>query len=112
MSYYAVTREAGPAWTDGGITTQQAVSDHAAFMNALTDQGFILFGGPLAGTEHGRVRVLLIVSADSEAEIHRRLADDPWTPTQQLEITSIEPWNIFVGAQRLTSAHPGTGAAA
>jgi uncharacterized protein YciI len=112
MSYYAVIREAGPAWTGGGITAQQAVSDHTAFMNALTDQGFILFGGPLAGSEHGRVPVLLIVSADSEAEIHRRLADDPWTSTQQLQITSIEPWDIFVGAQRLTSAHAGTGAAA
>jgi uncharacterized protein YciI len=104
VSYYAVIREAGPAWTDGkGITEQPAVSDHATFMNALADQRFVLFGGPLAGTEHGRLRVLLIVNADSEAEIHRRLADDPWTPTQQLQITSIEPWNIFVGAQRLSS---------
>jgi uncharacterized protein YciI len=112
MSYYAVIREAGPAWTEGGITEQEAVSDHAAFMNALTDQRFVLFGGPLAGTEHGRVRVLLIVNADSEAEIQRRLADDPWTPTQQLQIRSIEPWNIFVGAQRLNFAHAGTGTGA
>jgi uncharacterized protein YciI len=106
MSYFAVIREAGPAWTDEkGIAGQPAISDHAAFMNALADQGFVLFGGPLAGTEHGRLRALLIVNADSEAEIHRRLADDPWTPTQQLQITSIEPWNIFLGAPRLTSAH-------
>jgi uncharacterized protein YciI len=113
MSYYAVVREAGPAWTDGkGITEQPAMSDHAAFMNALADHGFVLLGGPLAGTEHGRLRVLLIVNADSEAEIHRRLADDPWTATQQLQITSIEPWNILVGAQRLSSAHAATGAAA
>jgi uncharacterized protein YciI len=106
MSYFAVIREAGPAWTDGkGITEQPAVSDHTAFMNALADEGFVLFGGPLAGSEHGSLRVLLIVSAGSEAEIHRRLVDDPWTHTQQLQITSIEPWKIFVGAERLTSAH-------
>ena len=73
-------------------------------MNALADQGFVLFAGPLAGTEHGRVRVLLIVNADSEAEIHRRLADDPWAPTEQLRIVSIEPWKILVGAERLSSA--------
>ena len=105
MSYYAVIREAGPAWTDGkGITEQPSVSDHAAFMNALAEEAFVLFGGPLAGSEQGRVRVLLVVDTDSKAEIHRRLADDPWALTEQLRIVSIEPWKILVGAERLSSA--------
>jgi hypothetical protein len=56
--------------------------------------------------------VLPIVDADSEAEINRRLADDPRMPTEQLVTTSIEPWNILVGAERLSGAHAGTGAAA
>ena len=104
MSHFAVIREAGPAWSDGNaITEQPGVSDHTAFMNAVADEGFVLFGGPLAGSESGRLRVLLIVDADSEAEIRRRLADDPWTATQQLEITSIESWNVFAGADRLTA---------
>jgi uncharacterized protein YciI len=99
VSLFAVTRAAGPAWTEGqGITEQPAVSEHAAFMNALAEQEFVLFGGPLAGSEHGRVRVLLIVNAESEAEIHRRLADDPWVSTEQLRTVSIEPWKILVGA--------------
>jgi uncharacterized protein YciI len=103
MSLFAVTREAGPAWTDGkGIFEQPAVSEHSAFMSALADQAFVLFGGPLAGSEDGRVRVLLVVNADSEAEIHRRLADDPWAPTGQLNTVSIEPWKILVGAERLS----------
>ena len=105
MSYFTVIREAGPAWTDGkGITEQPAMSDHAAFMNTLADQGFVVFAGPLAGTEHGHIRALLIVNAGSEAEIQRRLADDPWASTRQLLTTSIEPWNVFVGAERLASA--------
>jgi uncharacterized protein YciI len=105
MSHYVVNREAGPGWTDGeGIATQPALGDHAAFMNALADEGFVLFGGPLAGSELGRVRALLIVSAGSEEEILGRLADDPWVPTGQIVTTSIEPWNIFVGAERLFSA--------
>ena len=110
MSHYAVIREAGPAWSDGGIAEQQATREHAAFMTALADVGFDLVGGPLAGTEHGRLRVLLIVTADSEAEIRGRLADDPWTATRHLQITSIEPWNVLVGAQRLSAAH-ATGVA-
>jgi uncharacterized protein YciI len=77
------------------------VNDHAAFMNDLADEGFVLFAGPLAGSEHDRIRVLLIAEAASEADIHRRLADDPWARQQRLVTTSVEPWNLFVGAERL-----------
>jgi uncharacterized protein YciI len=105
VSLFAITREAGSAWKAGGIFQQPLVTDHAAFMNALADQRFVLFGGPLAGTEQERVRVLLILDADSEAEIQRRLADDPWVATEQLRTVSIEPWKILVGAERLSFPH-------
>jgi uncharacterized protein YciI len=101
MSCHVVIREAGPGWTDGGIAAQPNVADHAAFMNGLADQGFVLFAGPLAGTESGRLRALLIVNADHGDEIRHRLAEDPWVHTDRLVITSIEPWNLLVGAERL-----------
>jgi uncharacterized protein YciI len=105
MSYFVVTREAGPGWTDGkGTFEQPAANDHATFMNALADQGSVLFAGPLSGSEAGRIRALLIVDAADEAEIERRLADDPWALTEHLVMVSIEPWNIFVGAERLAAA--------
>jgi uncharacterized protein YciI len=103
MSYFAVIRGAGPGWSDGGIAGQPAVNDHAGFMNALADEGFVVFAGPLAGTESGRLRALLIVDAETEDEIRRRLADDPWVHTDRLVITSIEPWNLIVGAERLST---------
>jgi uncharacterized protein YciI len=103
MSHYAVIREAGPGWIDGGIVAQPGMADHAAFMNALADKGFVVFAGPLAGTEDGRLRALLIVDADGEDEIRRRLADDPWTRTDRLAITSIARWNLIVGAERLSA---------
>jgi uncharacterized protein YciI len=103
VTLFAVSREAGPAWQPGGIFQQPSVTEHAAFMNTLVDECLVLFGGPLAGTEEGRVRVLLIFDADSEAAIHRRLADDPWAATGQLRTVSIEPWKILVGAERLSS---------
>ena len=60
MSLFAVNREAGPAWMDGtGAFDQPGAGDHAAFMNGLAEEGFILAAGPLAGTESGRIRVLL-----------------------------------------------------
>jgi uncharacterized protein YciI len=101
VSYFAVVREAGPAWRPGGIAGQSAVDEHTAFMSALAADRFVLFGGPLAGTESGRVRVLLLVDADSEAQVHERLADDPWVHQDQLVTASVEPWRIFVGEDRL-----------
>ena len=106
MSLFAITREAGPGWTDGkGAFEQPAVNDHAAFMNNLANQGVVLFAGPLAGSEQDRIRVLLIADADSATEIERRLDGDPWVLAQRLVTTSVEPWNLFVGAERL-SAQP------
>ena len=102
MSLFAVTREAGAGWTVGkGAFEQPALNDHAAFMNNLANEGFVLFAGPLAGSENDRIRVLLIADADSEADIHRRLADDPWERVQRLVTTNVEPWNLLVGAERL-----------
>ena len=102
MSLFAVTREAGPNWTNGrGAFEQPAANDHAAFMNNLADEGFVLIAGPLAGSERDRIRVLLVAEAASEPDIHRRLADDPWARTQLLVTTSVEPWNLLVGADRL-----------
>jgi uncharacterized protein YciI len=104
MSYFVVIRDAGPAWTDGkGAFEQPDVEAHAAFMNALADEGTVLFAGPLAGSEHGRIRVLLIVDTDDETAIHDRLAPDPWAQAQRLVTTSVEPWNLFVGADRLSA---------
>ena len=104
MSIYSVIREAGPGWIEGGAAAQPEVAEHAAFMADLGVQGFVLSAGPLAGSHSGRLRVLLIVEAAGEAEIRRRLAVDPWVRADRLVITSIEPWNVIVGADRLTAS--------
>jgi uncharacterized protein YciI len=106
MSLFVVIREAGPAWTDAGAFDQLQVNDHAAFMNALAGDGFVHFAGPLAGSEQGRIRALIIVEAESEADIHARLAEDPWAVAQLLVTASVEPWSLFVGADRLPAARP------
>ncbi len=91
MSLFAVTREAGPAWTDGKSAFEQPGADqHVAFMSSLADKGSVLFAGPLAGSESGRIRILLIAEAASAADVRHHLSDDPWETSQQLVITSIE----------------------
>lgn len=102
MSLFAVIREAGPSWTDGkGAFEQPAVNDHAAYLNVLASEGFVLFAGPLDGSEHDRIRVLLIADAGSDTDVRRRLADDPWERTRRVVTTSVEPWNLLVGAERV-----------
>ncbi len=45
------------------------------------------------------------MDAEGEAEIHNRLADDPWTLAGQLRIVNIEPWKILAGTERLPFRH-------
>jgi uncharacterized protein YciI len=104
MSLFAVTREAGTAWAAGGIFDQPALDEHASFMNALADDGFLRLAGLLAQSEKGHARVLLIVEAESEAEIRHRLAPDPWTRTGLLVIVGVEEWNLIVGEERLATS--------
>jgi uncharacterized protein YciI len=92
---YAVTREQGPTWdVSRGLREQKCWDQHAGFMDALVDEGFVILGGPLGdGT-----KTLLIVAAENEDEIVARLADDPWTPMGMLRIARIERWEILLGA--------------
>jgi uncharacterized protein YciI len=105
MSLFAVTRVAGPAWVDGkGAFEQPDVAAHGGYMDELAKAGLLLLAGPLAGTEQGRIRVLLVAEAGSAEEVARRLADDPWERSRRLTTETIEPWGLLVGAERLTTA--------
>jgi uncharacterized protein YciI len=102
MGYFAVTRDAGPGWIEGkGAFEQPGATEHAAFMNQLTKDGFVLFAGPLAGSERGRIRVLLVADAQSATEVYDSLAGDPWVRSQTLVTSRVETWMPMVGAERL-----------
>jgi len=90
-------RRGGPAWDPvRPLREQDAWDEHAAFMDELAAEGFVVLGGPLgAGApEH---RVLLIFDADSENTIHARLDADPWTDMGMLETVSVERWDVLLG---------------
>jgi uncharacterized protein YciI len=67
---------------------------HAAFMNSLEREGFVVLGGPLEGTAD----VLLIVRAQSPDDILSRLATDPWSAKDLLRVSRISPWTLRLGA--------------
>jgi len=89
MFHVLVTRS-GPSWRpERPLEEQSGWSDHAAFMDALAEEGFIVLGGPL-GDER---RVVHAVEAASEAAIRETLARDPWSETH-LRIEAIDEWAI------------------
>lgn len=99
-SVYAVLREQGDRWDARlPMRQQEQWEAHAAFMDALADEGFVILGGPLwgggGGGEHHKA--LLIIAADSERAIENRLADDPWTTLRVLRTAAIERWEILLG---------------
>jgi uncharacterized protein YciI len=92
--YFAVVRRPGPAWDlDRPMQEQAEWAEHAAFMDALADKGFIVLGGPVGEGD----RFMFLVEAESEDEIRSRLADDPHTASERLLLTSIEPWQLVLG---------------
>jgi uncharacterized protein YciI len=92
--YYLVTLAKGPAWEHAlGRREQRGWDEHAAFMDALAEEGVVVLGGPV-GEGDGEV-TLLVVDVDSGAAIRGRLADDPWMDTV-LTIASVEPWSVWL----------------
>jgi len=95
MSVYAVRNNHPAAWDRSrGIREQVGWHEHATFMDALVDDGFILFGGPVGDGESA----LLAIEAADEQAIRDRFASDPWMVGGLLEIGTIEPWSIWLGA--------------
>jgi uncharacterized protein YciI len=94
--YYLVSLERGPAWDHSRPRrTQAGWDEHAAFMDALTEEGVVTLGGPVG--EGDGEDTLLVVDVENEAAIRTRLRDDPWM-NDLLTIKSVEPWSVWLRA--------------
>ena len=95
MPLYAIINRRGDNYKKGLPLEQQSDWDaHAALMDTLVAEGFILLGGPLEGSDE----VLLIVRASSPEEITNRLRQDPWHKSGLLYISRILPWTLRLGS--------------
>ena len=90
MMFLVVLRRSGPDYDHSKpLEEQSGWPEHAAFMDGLVDDGFVVLGGVL-GDE---VRTAHAVEAGSEQEIRERLAQDPWSGSH-LTVDSIDRWTI------------------
>jgi uncharacterized protein YciI len=100
MPHFVLVRERSSGWDWSlPMRRQPEWEAHAAFMDALEAEGFIVAAGPL-GSEDEAARVMHIVSAPDRETIDTRMAEDPWTPMHLLTSVSIEPWTVLLGGFR------------
>jgi hypothetical protein len=96
MMFLVVLRRSGPEYDHAQSLEQQSGwEEHAAFMDGLVEDGFVVLGGVL-GDE---VRTAHAVEAASEDEVRETFARDPWSGSH-LVVDSIDPWTIRL--QRVT----------
>jgi uncharacterized protein YciI len=93
--FHVVIRRSGPQWDPSRpLEEQSGWEEHAAFMDALVDEGFVVLGGPLSDED----RVVHAVEAEDEDTVRATLARDPWHRSH-LNIETIDPWTIRLDAR-------------
>ncbi|MGB6579966.1 MAG: YciI family protein [Streptosporangiaceae bacterium] len=98
MANFAVRLVHGPNWdAERPIRGQDGWDEHAAFMDGLVEDGFIIVGGPVSDGE----QTLHAVEAADKNEITARLALDPWASAGLLQIGTIEPWALWLDGRGL-----------
>ena len=101
MATFAVRLVHGRGWDcSRPIRRQDAWNEHAAFMDGLVDDGFIVLGGPVGD---GRESLHVVEAADDN-EITTRLAEDPWASAGLLNIGPIEPWALWLDSRQTGGA--------
>lgn len=99
MPNFALTLVHGPGWDSARPIREQAGwAGHAAFMDGLVEDGFIILGGPLGdGT-----RTLHVIEAADECQVRQRLGQDPWAVAGLLQVGSVEPWALWLDGRDST----------
>ena len=96
MPIFVVINEQGPGWEDKRpMREQRDWTEHAAFMDALEEEGIVVLGGPL-GNYH-KHRAMLILRGSNEQDVRKRLAEDIWIRTGVLRSIEFYPWEILLG---------------
>jgi uncharacterized protein YciI len=96
-TYYAAFLRPGGLWDpDKPVREQPFWDDHARYKDALFETGAIVLGGPFAD----RTGALVIVAADSAAQVYEMYCRDPWTERDVLVVTDVKEWTIFLDARQ------------
>lgn len=88
---YLVGYRPGPDWDPDKPRREQAGwEEHAAFIDALSERGVVVLGGPL-----DERRALLVMQHQHGSTLQAQLAEDPWNDGV-LTIEYVEPWRLWL----------------
>lgn len=98
MPTFAVTLVHAHNWdAQHPMREQDRWAEHAAFMDCLVEEGFIVVGGPLGDGE----RTLHLVDAPAEQAIRDRLGRDPWAEMGLLDVGSVMEWSLWLDGRNI-----------
>ena len=87
----------GTNWVAGKTSREQPYwTEHAAFMDALFEDGTVIMGGPFADYSN----ILVIVEAADENAVHELFRQDPFIVQGILHLSSVHEWLIFLDARK------------
>ncbi|HKV58607.1 MAG TPA: YciI family protein [Ktedonobacteraceae bacterium] len=87
----------GNAWTAGKTSREQPYwTEHAAFMDALFEDGTVIMGGPFADYSS----ILVIIEASDENTVRELFKRDPFIVQGILHLSSVHEWVVFLDARK------------
>ena len=94
---YVIFFSPATAWITGKTSREQPYwTEHAAFMDALFEDGIVIMGGPFA--DYSSIVVIIEASDDNEArDLFRR---DPFILQGILHLSSVHEWLVFLDARK------------
>ncbi|HEX5189285.1 MAG TPA: YciI family protein [Streptosporangiaceae bacterium] len=99
MPVFVLTQVNGPSYDPSRPRREQAGwTEHAAYMDKLLADGFVIMGGPL---DDGQ-QVMLIVEAADEQDVADKLAADPWRPMGILATKTLQRWDVWLDSRTAT----------
>lgn len=97
---FAAIVERTPKWDSGKPPQEQAgFAQHLKYMGGLEAERFIVLAGLLQKTGD----VLFLLRAESEEEIRRRFAQDPWQQDGHTKLVRLEELYVRTGPEELRS---------
>ena len=85
------------SWVAGKTSREQPYwTEHAAFMDALFEDGIVIMGGPFADYNN----ILVVVEAPDENAVRDLFERDPFIVQKILHLSSVHEWLVFLDARK------------
>lgn len=87
----------GTAWIAGKTSREQPYwTEHAAFMDALLEDGIVIMGGPFADYSS----IMIVLEASDENEVRNLFERDPFVARGIFRLSSVHEWHVFLDARK------------